>query len=435
MTETLRHLAPAAALFAALALSWSADARAQEGSGETEPPAEPDGGPQPEERAPGAPPQVYESRETAAWGTAPARPAAEEPSSEKKDEKDEEDLDALAEKCKRIEARGGDLPEECREAELEIVFHGAMRRVDRPVKAVPQASDAETSRMREAPETSSFEAVEPRTEDGKVDLWAVAKREPALKKDEEAGWFGAGLHVGYSTVFGRGSNVAEAYEPVIHAALEGSYQLAPFLQLALVAEIEYLQGAATSGTELKPDSQDDRVREINAILDDYLGVGVRPTVRLDIHASVFEFMTGVGFGWHYFSTSGRWRAKLNEADWANANASTIAQQPRWRGTDEAIYSFSESDHGLYTVIEGAIMGRMLERRLGIGILVEYTIPIHGGIEPDVTIDQSYGVASDPTFTGNAQEYMARENDYGDSFIRHLSSMSLLTFGLIADVRF
>jgi hypothetical protein len=108
-------------------------------------------------------------------------------------------------------------------------------------------------------------------------------------------------------------------------------------------------------------------------------------------------------------------------------------QLQWsNGDDEALYEFDAKDHGLYTVFETAIMVRWLDNVVGTGLLIKYSVPMHGDFVPDVTVKEGY--CDQASCTQNVDP-PAQENDYGDTFIRHLSAMSLLTFGLIADFRF
>ncbi len=389
-----------------------------------EPPPPPPGGEQSadgQEPQPAAP-SPYTSDTAAAWGQAeapkpvPATPNAAPPQAGPEDE-------ALKKKCAEEKAKGLPLSAECQASELDIVFQGAVRRRGSGMAAVPQAHDEESSRLHTEKAVSQDEVLV--TDDGKIDVWAVARREPPLLPDERVGFFGAGLNVGYSWLFGRGVEVDSAYSPVIHLGLEGSYQLFRLLALAVVADFDYLKGGASAGNELMPPvSGDDYYRkEVGAMLDNYVALGLRPTLRFNVHFSMFEWAAGVGLGWHWFRTSGRWRTKIAENDPANTGITApppVDMQPQWSGgADETIYSFEESDHGLYGVFETSLMIRLLEGRIGAGLLLQYTLPIHGSIVPDVTVESGSG----------------QENDYGDTFVRHLGSLSLLTLGLAADYRF
>jgi hypothetical protein len=376
---------------------------------------------------------VYKSKDMGAWGQQPAAAAKPAETEEEKAKRE-----ALEKKCAELKKKGEPLPDECKAAELDIVFQGAMRKGGPPVKAVPQAKDSESASLGQDVKITQEVVVD---DEGKVDVWEVARREPPLFPDEEEGFFFAGLHVGYSKLFGRGSDVAKAFQPVIHIAAEGAYQLFPLFQLALVADFEYMKGRSVVSEELKPyrwvDIQTGSERwrrDVGATLDDYFGFGLRPTFRFNIHfLSMFEYMAGVGIGYHYFQTSGQWRTKIKSED-ANYNNPALPPEDQimWSGgNDEAIYEFEAKDHGLYSVFETAIKVRWLDGVLGTGLLLKYSVPMHGDFVPDVKVKEGFC----ETTCSPVVDPPAQENDYGDTFIRHLSAMSLLTFGLIADFQF
>jgi hypothetical protein len=370
-----------------------------------------------------AAPAGYSSEAAAAWGQSPTpKPAPATPQAVPSPAGP--DAEALKKKCAEEQAKGLAPSADCQAAELDIVFQGAVRRAGPGVKAVPQAHDEESSRLHTG--TVEQEDGVITTRDGKLDVWAVARREPPLLQEESSGFIATGLSVGYSWLFGRGTEVDSSYNPVIHLGLEGSYQLFRLLELALVADFDYLAGGASAGYELMPPvSGDDYVRqEVGAMLDNYVALGLRPTLRFNVHFSMFEWAAGAGLGWHWFRTSGRWRTKVAENDPANTGTTgtppPINMQPQWSGgADETVYSFEESDHGLYGVFDTTLMARLLDNRVGAGLLLQFTLPIHGGIVPEVTVERGIG----------------QENDYADSFVRHLGSLSLLTLGLAADYRF
>ncbi|MFO8070839.1 MAG: hypothetical protein R6V85_03095 [Polyangia bacterium] len=442
------NILPAALSLALLPLA----AAAQQGNADAGPPqqekSEQEEPGQPPEPAPGAPPAEYSSETAEAWGESPTEP--EEPQEQQQQpaaqdaeprQPSAEELEALKKKCAKRREEGLPLTDECRAAELQIVFQGGMGEEDVQRKAVPQAEDAESARMHRKKITHRGGAA-PVGEDGAVDVWEVARREPPLFPDEPQGFFAAGLSAGYSWIFGRGAEVEHAYTPVIHLSAEGAYQLLRMFQLALVFDFDYLQGAAAAGHELKPEDWVDPSsgsmvyrRDVGAILDNYVGLGLRPSFRFNVHFSDFEWLAGVGLGWHYFSTSGRWRTKIGADDPLNSSENSTAPtdaQIQWNeGNDEAIYSFEESDSGLYGVFETRLVWRLIEGRLGAGFFLQYTLPIHGGIVPDVEVEQHY-CETDPGCSVNPP---ANDNDYADTFIRHLGSMSLLSLGLAADYRF
>jgi len=301
---------------------------------------------------------------------------------------DEEKAEEVRARCAKLKKEGAQLPDECKAADLEVVFQGAVRRQTGPVKAVPQAKDTESDSLVEKSITFEEEASLPA--DKKIDLWAIARQEPAWLPGTKSRYFTAGAQVGYSWLKGRGSAVEQAYDPIINFAAEVGYQLFPMFQLALVADFDFLKGGSAYDKEVIPevtyDNGDPRSpRDVGALLDTYFGMGLRPTFRINVEMWGFQLTAGVGLGYHYFHTSGRWRTKLPAGDRANGSA-LYEEQARYNGEDVALYSFSMSDSGLYGVFETALLYRLLEGRLGVGILFKYTVPVHGTVEPDVSVE-------------------------------------------------
>jgi hypothetical protein len=390
----------------------------------------------------GAPPAEYKSSATQAWGETPDQGAQPQPAATGQPAQPDPEKAALKKKCDELKSKGQPLPEECKALELDIVFQGGLPVQKGPVKGMPQAKDTESAPvLEEGLEVDTAALV---TEDGKVDVWEIARREPTLFASQRRNYLSAGVYVGYPLMFGRGETIGKAYQPVIHVGAEVAYQALRLFQVALVFDFDYMRGLSAYDEELRPSSTypdttylggaERPAREVGAILDDYYGFGLRPSFRLTLQFLDDHLLTflGAGLGWHHFKASGRWRTKLPVEDPANETA-VDTDSAQWSGTDYAIYEFEEYDNGLYSVFELALMYRWLDARLGTGVVMQYTVPIHGGIEPDVTVQQDYGVTDD---LGNPLEgYQANENDYGDSFIRHLSSLSFLTFNLFVDFRF
>ncbi|MBW2276561.1 MAG: hypothetical protein JRF63_03650 [Deltaproteobacteria bacterium] len=402
------------------------------------PPPPPD---QPEQPA-GAPPAEYKSSDTQTWGAtgdqgataAPAQPA--QPTQPVQPDPEKE---ALKKKCEDAKKKGQPPSEECKSLELDIVFQGGIQTKKGPDMTKPQATDTESAPVLE--EGLDVDTAALMTDDGKLDVWEVARREPVLFASQRRNFLSAGVYVGYPLMFGRGSTVESAYQPVIHVGAEIAYQALRLFQIALVFDFDYMKGLSAYDDELRPltpdfyaDGFDRPTREIGAILDDYLGFGLRPSFRLTLQFLDDRLQTflGAGFGWHYFKTSGRWRTKLPVDDPAN-QTSVDSDAAQWQGTDFATYKFDESDSGLYSVFELALIYRWLDARLGTGVVMQYTVPIHGNVEPNVTVQQDYGMTDE--LDNPVEGYSANENDYGDSFVRHLSSLSFLTFNLFVDFRF
>jgi len=452
MTFPLPILARVAALGVALTIAGTALAHPGSQQGEPPPPPPPGDEPppppppppppdQPEQPA-GAPPAEYKSDQTQAWGETPgqggtgAQPQPAQPA------QPDPEREALKKKCEEAKKKGQPPSEECKALELDIVFQGGIQTQKGPDMTKPQATATETAPVLE--EGIDVDTAALVTDDGKLDVWEVARREPVLFASQRKNYLSAGVYVGYPLLFGRGSTVGDIYQPVIHVGAEVGYQLLRLFQVALVFDFDYMRGLSGYGDELRPTSYypettypagtERPAREIGATLDDYFGFGIRPAFRLTLQFLDDKLLTflGAGLGWHYFKASGRWRTKLPANDPANETA-IDSESAQWSGTDYAIYKFEESDSGMYSAFELGLMYRWMDARLGTGVVMQYTVPIHGNIEPDVDVQQDYGVTDE---LGNKLEgYSANENDYGDSFIRHLSSLSWLSFNLFVDFRF
>ncbi|MDD5305987.1 MAG: hypothetical protein PHU25_01575 [Deltaproteobacteria bacterium] len=335
-----------------------------------------------------------------------------------------DDKTALDTKCAAIKAKGEELPPECRAAELDIVFQGGISGGTGPqAQALPQATDSETNALHRPEPAITYEgnAVKDAKKEEPPTVWEIAREEPQLFEGEKEGAFAAAVFGGYSLMFGRGADVDRAFDPVVHVGAEVNYQLFPLMKLALVADFEYMTGRDVELTEYIPPPEDPNKtlpRDIGAMIDDYYGIGLRPTVRFNIHLSLVEAFAGFGLGWHYVAASGKWRAKKAENDPANVTATSPSEQPQWSGADEAFYSFELSDSGMYAAMELGALARFWKERLGLGFLVLYTVPMHGGA-PSVKVEGGAG-----------QRY-----DYSETLVRHLGSMTFLTFCLVAEARF
>lgn len=452
MTISLPKLARVAAFGAVLTIAGTVLANPAPQQDEPPPPPPPGEVPPPPPPPPpppdqsgepsGAPPAEYKSDQTQAWGETPGQGAQPQPAQPAQPAQPDPEKEALKKKCDELKKKGEPLSEECKALELDIVFQGGIQTKQGPDMTKPQAKDTESAPMLE--EGLEVDTAVLVTDDGKVDVWEIARREPVLFDSQRRNYLSAGVYVGYPLMFGRGSTVEKAYQPVIHVGAEVAYQALRLFQVALVFDFDYMKGLSAHDDELRPTSfypdstypagTERPAREVGAILDDYIGFGLRPAFRLTLQFLDDQLLTflGAGVGWHYFQASGRWRTKLPATDPANETA-ILSDSAEWAGNDYAIYKFEESDNGMYSVFELALMYRWMDARLGTGVVMQYTVPIHGSIEPDVTVQQDYGVTDE---LGNKLDgYSANENDYGDSFIRHLSSLSFLTFNLYVDFRF
>jgi hypothetical protein len=396
---------------------------------------------------PPPPPTVYKSDATKAWGetaapdagtaepaTPPASPTAPTPTPA------DADREALKTKCDATLKEGKSLPE-CKALELDIVFSGGMGTKAVAAPALPQASDAESKKLVE--KKLAIEEEAQLVSDGKMDLWAVSRREPPLLEKAPTGFLAVGVRVGYPFLVARGSGLKQGYKPIIHTSIEGAYQALRFLQIALVADLQALRGGSTEEKEYLPtdvqyeDGEARPLRDIGSLLDDYIGVGVRPTVRLGGEWRSFQASLGLGFGWHFLHASGRWRSKLDAGDRANSTDATIGEA-NWKGNDYAVYSFEESDNGAYSVFEFTAMYRLLEGHLGAGIMLEYSILLHGRTSPEVTIESQYGLdppLGNPDNPAGWTGYTAQKDDYEETLVRHLGAMNFITLGAVADYRF
>jgi hypothetical protein len=397
---------------------------------------------------PPPPPAEYKSEATKAWGDTAEADAGVEPTTPTASPAADPQQAALKRKCETAGKEAKDLPE-CKALELDIVFQGGMGTKQATAPALPQAADTESKQLVEkklAIETAEQEE-KSLIKGGRMDLWAVARREIPLYEEAPSRFFSVGVRVGYPFLVARGSGLKEGFKPIIHTSVEGSYQVLQFLQLALVADFQALHGRSTDGEEYLPEdvqyesdvpgAGDPRpLRDVGSLLDNYFGVGVRPTVRLNGEWRSMEASFGLGFGWHFFQASGRWRTKLDASD--RANTSEGFGSAAWAGTDYAIYSFKEKDNGAYTVIELGFMYRLLKDHLGAGVMLEYSVLLHGRTSPDVKVESQYGL--DPPL-GNLNNpagwlgYTALENDYEETLVRHLGAMNFLTIGAVADYRF
>ncbi len=451
-----RHFFIALIMLAVLLPSWTVFAQDPAPKDDSTPPVpppsdEPSDVPLPPAPA-GAPPAKYKSDKTATWGATKIAPTeqtsptvltspAEEARKKEAAELEKKKAAELKKKCDDLKQAGKELTDDCKAADLEIVFQGAVRRPTKPLKSVVQAKDVESDKLHEKNIKYSKDPYL-QSDDG-VSVWEIARREPLLLPESRAGFFSVGVNAGYPMMFARGSVVSSVYQPVIDFAAEARYQMFRMLQLAIVADFHVLKGGSVATKEITPSTlypdQDSastvplrHPRDVGAIVENYVGFGLRPTVRFDVEYRGFELVTGVGFGWHLFHTSGKWRTKLPEED--RANEYDIDMQAKWLGDDEAFYEFEATDSGVYSVFELAILRRWLDGKLGAGILMKYTLPLHGTVEPDVKVKGSYGIEP-PAYSSDWKGYTVEENDYGDTFIRNLSTMSFLSFGLIADWRF
>jgi len=334
--------------------------------------------------------------------------------------------------CDKLKTDGKLIPEACKILDMSIVFQGGIKTNKmREVSAVNQVKDSESDALNKRTIQFNKENTTPKKKS--LALWEVARSEPPLFPEEPSNFLTTGLQLGYSFMVQRASGVEDAFNPVFHAGAEIGYQLFPMFQIALSGDFDYMTGSMVVSEEIiqnqvYKDDSPRHPRSVGADLDAYMGIGIRPTARMNINMQNFQLLVGVGLGWHFLHTSGQWRTKLPLDD--RANKGELKGQAKWTGGDQAIYSFNVNDSGIYYVFDSALMYRIMENRLGVGVFFKYSVLIQGAIQPDVTVEKSYEVSDN-----NWEGYTAQENDYGDTFIRHLGSMSLMTVGVTADFRF
>ena len=292
---------------------------------------------------------------------------------------------------------------------------GKKRRAGKGVVMQMRDDEATPSRKEVTAERSvALSSYDDANEDEENDGWDREANDQPMFGDGHVGSFDTGFRLGLSILFGRGSDVDSAYSTILRLGVEAGYNLFPIVEIALVVDIEILSGESLRGEsateELRPEREPTgrTRRRIDAIINNMWSSGLRPTVRLNFPFKSVDAYLGAGAGPHYYSTSGEWQTTTSD----NAYS--------------AIYSFDESNLGLYAVIEAAALYRFLDRRFGAGGFVMYTAPFHNGVMPNVTIKQDYD---------RDLEDSADKDDYADTFIRQLASMGLLTIGVVAEARF
>lgn len=354
------------------------------------------------------------------------------------------DRDALRKRCEEA-AKLGEAPEECKSLELEVVFQGGVAPV--PYYGAPrtviQARDGEAEEVEQqkvaeeqaapAPGVTTAQNGEP---DRLLELWAEARRQPPLFESRTKRFFSVGVRGGYPFIVARGAGLKSAYDPIVHVSAEAAYQLLSFVQIAIVGDFQWLHGDSaaskeyatwTQTTPVYEDGSSRAARDVGIVLDNRTDVGVRPTLRFNGAWRSVQASLGLGLGWHYMRASGAWRTKVGQGDRNGTNE--IVQDAIWSGDDFAVYSFEERDHGAYAAFELAIMYRLLEERLGVGVMMQYSLLMHGAAQPDVRVVEDYGLGDE------LDGYAAEPDDYEETLVRHLNDLSFLSLGVAADYRF
>jgi hypothetical protein len=262
--------------------------------------------------------------------------------------------------------------------------------------------------------------------------WLEAQEAPPLiENDEESRLWGLGLgiNVGYSLNVSSNRRIKDLYHPLFHLGFQAYYQLHPLIQIAIVGDLDFMKGQtfADNGFDYINDPDLEITKQINTY--DFKrcnAFGVRPTVRLTVPVSMVEAFLGIGMGMNYVATSGIWVKET----WGKQYYQDKGVVP-----DDVYeyvpYYFTFSEFNFYAAVDFGLMARIMDERLGVGLLVQYKMPSmwRSGTKAKAIPDPTYMDTQDPPFTTPS------ERDTIHSPIRHVDSINLLTFGLMADWRF
>ena len=283
------------------------------------------------------------------------------------------------------------------------------------------------------------------------DVWDEMKDEPPFLDDRVRGFddtsgpgiFGIGINAGYSFNVSRAKHLRKLYTPVFHVGAQVQARIHHLLEIAVVADIDYLTGDTWADTRFGTPSlnvaQDEPTNVYNLQryneykMGSYLTAGIRPTVRLVIPVRMIEFFAGVGLGFNYVKTSGYWMTQASGKETFEGDEGVPDKDIK----ETAVYNFTKSSVGFYSVFELAAVVHAFSKRLGIGALVQLKMPTmwQSGAKTDVDIDESkttpsIGFANEVSAFG-----FAEPGDVKNSPIGHLDVLNLLTVGLYADWRF
>lgn len=248
--------------------------------------------------------------------------------------------------------------------------------------------------------------------------WDEARHKPPLFPPEASGFFGARVSGGFSFLLERAASLKSAFTPLYQLSIDFHYQLFPLFQIAVAADLAQMRGEDSRTSELKPDVCREELCEtqIRSRLDTFWMVGIRPTIRMNLEIDFFETFFGVGLGFLHTSTSGKW-----------TKTATTADAEVLKTSQTATYRFEQSATIFYSVLEVAGVFRVLSRRMGIGLLLQYTVPVTAskGTSPDVQViaDSANSQEGDPVL------FLPDAEDYRNTLVRNLNSFSLLTVAL------
>ncbi|MDJ0763185.1 MAG: DUF2380 domain-containing protein [Myxococcota bacterium] len=265
--------------------------------------------------------------------------------------------------------------------------------------------------------------------------WDIEATKPSRFEDQSYGNWGSAVHVGYPLILERAKNLTTAFTPLFHIGVEVTYKPFRLFKVALAVDYDQFLGNDFQSSEFAID--DDQVflsTRIDASVKQARILGVRPTFRLDVEVNQWEIAAGVGIGMQHYSSSGSW---VKNAQDAIEGDSTNPLDPEMIDLKQkAFYSYSQSNWGFYAVFDSRIVYRFLNNRFGAGLVVAMSVPVMNvnstSTSADVT-DNDYVegediLEDDPLFDPDT-------GDYRNTVIRHLNSMSLLSFGLTVDARF
>lgn len=311
--------------------------------------------------------------------------------------------------------------------------------------------------------------------------WASYKDEPSFLKNEDlgfqenkAGVFGLGVTVGYPFNVARAKQLQSLYTPIFHVGVQLMARVHHMLEIAVVADIDYLSGNIASDHRfgnpglancLDPDDWDEQntrgcyqngsdahfrysyddpslnfYRNNTYEAGSYFSVGVRPTIRLVIPMGIVDTILGAGIGVNYAKTSGWWETYAHGNEFLQSGSQTTEEV-----SENLVYTVAVANIGFYGAFEAAVVFRLLGKRLGIGPYLEYKLPTmwSKGVDADVTVQNRQGVDSylsngrlsafGPAST--PQDLEQRKSDILESPLGHTEMMNLLTIGLTADWRF
>ena len=258
----------------------------------------------------------------------------------------------------------------------------------------------------------------------KRDLWEESRQEPPLFGDDDRGFLGTRVSLGFSFLLQHASYIKNAFTPLYHLSIDVHYQVLPLFQIAIVGDLAQLRGESATSRELFGDvcEVDDCTTKIQSDFDTFWMLGVRPTIRLNLVFDVFETFFGFGMGFMHTSTLGKWSKSARVVDDSGAKEQRVR------------YRFEQSQGIFYSAFELAGMFRMFERRMGLGLLLQYTLPVctAAGATPRVEIISNSSLDAEGE---EAPLFEPDREDYRGTLVSQLGSFGLLTVGLTVNYVF